>query len=141
MSRSLITSAAKGVATTVAAAALVLTTTAGAGAAATADIIAKTTTASSPLAFAYMNMVYDQWSHKTPDANDSSHVGWLYKGRSYFYCWTRGQDYHAVENGRYSSIWLKTDDDTKNKNVFVSDTYLDAYGWQNDTTILPKCVM
>ncbi|MGW4382738.1 hypothetical protein [Kitasatospora sp. NPDC004531] len=133
MSRNLITSAAKRAATTVAAAALVLTATAGVS---TAAAPSATT---SGYNLVYLNTVYDQWSHKTPDANASSHVGTLYKARNYFKCYTYGQTYHAVENGRTSNIWLLTDDDNGNANVYVTEVYLDTYGWLNDTSLLEKC--
>ncbi|MEV7523583.1 hypothetical protein [Streptomyces sp. NPDC091371] len=85
----------------------------------------------------YFNTVIDQWSHWTPDANASSHAGWLYRGRNYFKCYAIGEYY--ADNGRGSVFWLKTDDDTGHANVYVSDVYLDAYGWANDLNLLPKC--
>ncbi|MFE7592101.1 hypothetical protein ACFU6K_22105 [Kitasatospora sp. NPDC057512] len=86
-----------------------------------------------------LTTILSQWTHWTPDANDSSHAGTLNAGVNYFYCWTNGQSYYARETGRTSSIWLLTDDDTGHRNVYVSETYLDAYGYANDTQILPHC--
>ncbi|MGW4384597.1 hypothetical protein [Kitasatospora sp. NPDC004531] len=140
MSRNLITSAAKCAATTVAAAALVLTTTAGAGAAEPTDTVPKTTTvASAPLFPVAMNTDYDQWTYRAPAADIRWRAGRLYKGKHYFSCWTYGQQYTAPENGRTSSVWLRTDDDSGNSGVYASETYLDAYGWQNDLTLLNRC--
>ncbi|KJY26034.1 hypothetical protein VR45_37965, partial [Streptomyces sp. NRRL S-495] len=87
-----------------------------------------------PSAAAYgrtdLNTVVDQWSHWTPDARDSSHAGWLYKGSNYFYCWTTGAT--CTGNGRTSAVRLKTDDDSGNRNVYVTDVYLDK--WATPTT-------
>ncbi|MFF1544748.1 hypothetical protein [Streptomyces sp. NPDC058291] len=81
--------------------------------------------------------VIDQWTHYSPDANTSSHAGTLYAGTSYFYCWTYGAWYS--NNGHYDDIWLKTDDDTGHRGVYVSDVNLDQWGWQHDQQYLPQC--
>ncbi|WP_413754921.1 hypothetical protein [Streptomyces sp. MMBL 11-3] len=83
-------------------------------------------------------MEIDQWTHWTPDPYNSSHAGTLYAGRSYFYCYIdTGVPY--TNNGRTSQVWLRTDDDTGNRNVWVSDVNLDAYGWAYDTFGLSYC--
>ncbi|MFF0294533.1 hypothetical protein ACFYST_15335 [Kitasatospora sp. NPDC004614] len=135
-SRNLITSAAKRAATTAAAAAFVLTATAGVSTAAPSENAAKTTTASSAV---HLDTILNQWNHRTPDANTSSHAGRLYKGRNSFKCWKTGQSYTSPETSRVSTTWLRTDDDSGNANVYVSDTYLDDYGYTYDQDLLPKC--
>ncbi|MFI1508182.1 hypothetical protein [Streptomyces sp. NPDC020597] len=85
----------------------------------------------------YLNTVVDQWSHWTPDWHNESHAGTLYAGRSYFYCYTYGVTYTG--NGHTSSVWLRTDDDTGNRNVWVSDVNLDPYGFRYDVNLLPHC--
>lgn len=85
----------------------------------------------------YMNTVVSQWSHFTPDWHDSSHAGTLYAGSNYFFCYTYGLTYTG--NGHTSSVWLKTDDDFGNHNVWVSDVYLDTEGFRNDILWLDKC--
>ena len=42
-------------------------------------------------------------------------------------------------NGHTSSVWLRTDDDTGNRNVWVSDVNLDPYGFTYDVNLLPHC--
>ncbi|MFD0312463.1 hypothetical protein [Streptomyces sp. NPDC127119] len=85
----------------------------------------------------YLNTVVNQWTHWTPDYYDSSHAGWLYAGSNYFYCYVRGVSY--TDNGRESIYWLLTDDDSGNKNVYVSDVYLDESGWQHVLFQLNYC--
>ncbi|MFJ4894789.1 MULTISPECIES: hypothetical protein [unclassified Streptomyces] len=97
------------------------------------------TTAAAPqsASLVYMTTIVDQWSHWTPDWHDSSHAGTLKAGKSYFFCYTYGLTYSDF--GRQSSVWLKTDDDTGNHNVYVSDVYLNDEGFRNDILWLPKC--
>jgi hypothetical protein len=85
----------------------------------------------------YLNTVVDQWTHWTPDWHNESHAGTLYAGRNYFYCYTYGVTYTG--NGHTSSVWLRTDDDTHNKNVWVSDVNLDRDGFRYDVNLLPHC--
>ncbi|MFJ3762159.1 hypothetical protein [Streptomyces sp. NPDC090080] len=85
----------------------------------------------------YMTTVVSQWTHWTPDWHDSSHAGTLYAGSNYFLCYTYGLTYSDL--GRQSSVWLKTDDDFGNHNVYVSDVYLNDEGFRNDILWLPKC--
>ncbi|KOU52608.1 hypothetical protein ADK54_06945 [Streptomyces sp. WM6378] len=119
--------------------------TAGVSSAAASGSSAKAESASTSKALApaypmvWLNTVIDQWSHWTPDANESSHAGWLYKGNRYFYCWTWGAQYYAPETNRTSSVWLRTNDSNGNSNIYVTDTYLDAYGYGNDQNLLPYC--
>ncbi|MEW1773537.1 hypothetical protein [Streptomyces sp. NPDC086777] len=97
------------------------------------------TTAAAPqsASLVYMTTLVSQWTHWTPDWHDSSHAGTLYAGSSYFFCYTYGLTYSDL--GRQSSVWLKTDDDFGNHNVYVSDVYLNAEGFRNDILWLPKC--
>ncbi|MGW5655599.1 hypothetical protein [Streptomyces humi] len=85
----------------------------------------------------YLNTVVDQWSHWTPDWHNESHAGTLYAGQSYFFCYTYGLTYSG--NGHTSSVWLRTDDDLGNRNVYVSDVNLDPYGFRYDVNLLPHC--
>ncbi|MFE7168394.1 hypothetical protein [Streptomyces sp. NPDC057616] len=85
----------------------------------------------------YMTTVVDQWTHYTPDWQTSSHAGTLYAGRNYFYCFTYSVTYTG--NGRTSSVWLRTDDDTGHRNVWVSDVNLDTYDYIYDVNLLPHC--
>lgn len=85
----------------------------------------------------YFYTTQDQWTHWTPDAQTSSHAGTLYKGVNYFYCYVEGAWY---SNGSYGSvIWLRTDYDTGNRNVYVSDTNLTYSDFVHDTEILHHC--
>ncbi|MEU2866179.1 hypothetical protein ACIQWL_53710 [Streptomyces mirabilis] len=84
-----------------------------------------------------LTTVIDQWTHWSPDANTSSHAGTLYAGTSYFYCWTYGATYS--NNGHTDNVWLRTDDDTGNRGVYVSDVNLDSWGWHYDQEVLPQC--
>ena len=86
----------------------------------------------------YLNTVVTQWTHYAPDYLNSSHVGTLYAGRSYFYCYTYSS-YTYTNNGHTSPVYLLTDDDTGNPRVWVSDVNLDEWGWENDLNVLPHC--
>ncbi|MFG1664937.1 hypothetical protein [Streptomyces sp. Y7] len=85
----------------------------------------------------YLNTVVNQWTHWTPDWYDSTHAGWLYAGSNYFYCIKEGVYY--TDNGRKSKYWLLTDDDSGNRNVYVSEVYLDQWGWDNVYSLLDYC--
>ncbi|MGI5413901.1 hypothetical protein ACQEV9_44760 [Streptomyces chartreusis] len=85
----------------------------------------------------YLNTVINQWTHWTPDWYDSTHAGWLYAGSNYFYCIKEGVYYS--DNGRKSKYWLLTDDDSGNRNVYVSEVYLDQWGWDNVYSLLDYC--
>jgi hypothetical protein len=85
----------------------------------------------------YFNTVVAQWTHRTPDALNSTHEGLLYKGHNYFYCQASGATY--ANNGRQDSVWLLTDDDTGHSSVWVSDVNLDDAGWKSFGRILPVC--
>ncbi|MCB5908456.1 hypothetical protein [Streptomyces pinistramenti] len=87
----------------------------------------------------YFNTARTQWTHYTPDAQSSSHAGTLNGGRNYFYCYVEGGFYKNETNGRGSNYWLRTDDDTGHRNVYVSDTNLDQYGWSHMVDLLPYC--
>ncbi|WP_017585230.1 hypothetical protein [Nocardiopsis ganjiahuensis] len=64
--------------------------------------------------------------------------GWLWAGRHYFFCQAEGEP-HSDGEGGYSTWWALTDDDTGNRDVFVSAT---AFGssepWQ-PIEGLPRC--
>lgn len=71
---------------------------------------------------------------------DDSHkpAGTLKKGTNYFYCQKRTP--HRETSGNWTNIWwAKTDDDSGNTGVFVSDVYLK--GGENDQPVpgLPLC--
>lgn len=85
----------------------------------------------------YWTTVTNQWSHWTPDANTSSHAGTLNQGSNYFYCWTGGQVF--IANSHNSDIWLLTDDDSGNKNVWVSAVYLTDYAYLHYLNTTPNC--
>lgn len=91
----------------------------------------------SALARVYLTTVIDQWTHYTPDSKTSSHAGTLFRGTSYFYCYTAGEVY--TNNGRTSGWWLLTDDDSGHRNVYVNEVNLDDYGWEHDIDLLPHC--
>jgi hypothetical protein len=99
------------------------------------------TTARTPVGtrnIAYLITVVDQWTHWTPDASVSSHAGTLNAGNNYFYCWYQPGERYS-DNGRSSDVWLLTDDDTGNNQVYVNDVYLDEWGWQHDQFVLSRC--
>ncbi|MFF8696738.1 hypothetical protein ACF08W_31445 [Streptomyces sp. NPDC015144] len=77
---------------------------------------------------------YTSWSHKTPDALASTHVGYLNEGSNYVKCWDYGQS--ISDKGRTSSTWFKTDDDSGNANVWVSKVYVRPSDWN---IYVPRC--
>ncbi|UXX97412.1 hypothetical protein N7U49_47290 [Streptomyces sp. AD2-2] len=84
----------------------------------------------------YLYTTRDQWTHWTPDAQTSSHAGTLYQAVNYFYCWVEGAWY---SNGYGSNVWLRTDDDSGYRNVYVSDVNLTYGDFVHDKEILPHC--
>lgn len=100
------------------------------------DSVAQTATAQAA-APVYMTTEVTQWTHYTPDWHNESHAGTLYAGRNYFYCFTYSVTYTG--NGRTSSVWLKTDDDTGHHNVWVSDVNLTKLDYIYDVNMLPHC--
>jgi hypothetical protein len=98
-----------------------------------------TTTTATTATYAkhYYDTVVSQWTHWGPNALNSTHAGNLWVGTNYFYCFTFGATY--ANNGRQDDVWLLTDDDSGNKNVWVSDVNLDDYGWHHDLKELPQC--
>ncbi|MET8747820.1 hypothetical protein [Streptomyces sp. NPDC004728] len=82
----------------------------------------------------YVYFDYTSWSHWTPDSKASSHAGTLNKGRNYVYCYTNGENY--TDNGHTSTVWLQTDDDSGNANVWVTRVYLSAADYN---VALPHC--
>ncbi|SFQ68284.1 hypothetical protein [Amycolatopsis rubida] len=91
---------------------------------------------SSAFAKIYLTMIVSQWTHWSPDSKPSSHAGTLRAGKSYFHCRTKGELFH--DNARESDWWLRTDDDTGHRNVYVSDVFLDEESWSRDSS-LPWC--
>jgi tRNA A-37 threonylcarbamoyl transferase component Bud32 len=83
---------------------------------------------------------YNCWVWKTAKSYTASgqEAGLLYAGTNYFYCQqnlARRETY-----GEWTNVWwAKTDDDSGNRNVFVSDVYIK--GGANDEPVpgLPEC--
>ncbi len=91
----------------------------------------------STAALVYFNTLVTQPSYKEPYDYDWNKVGTLYAGSNYFKCYRVGTRMRAF--GRSSAIWLRTDDDTGNANVYVPDVNLDDYGFLHDVDLLPEC--
>nr|WP_314173771.1 serine/threonine-protein kinase [Streptomyces sp. DSM 40971] len=77
---------------------------------------------------------------KTATSYDAAHkpVGQLNAGTNYFFCQAKLS--HRETSGRWTNVWwAKTDDDSGNKGVFVSDVYIK--GGDNDQPVpgLPVC--
>ena len=89
-------------------------------------------------ALVYFNTLVTQPSYKYQYDYEWNKVGTLYAGSNYFKCWRVGTRMRAF--GRSSAIWLRTDDDTGNANVYVPDVNLDDYGFAHDVDLLPECV-
>jgi hypothetical protein len=74
-------------------------------------------------------------SYRQPGAN---RAGVLNAGTNYFYCQVRSS--RRETSGRYTNVWwARTDDDSGNTDVYVSDVYLK--GGANDQPVpgLPVC--
>ncbi|MGI5192424.1 serine/threonine-protein kinase [Streptomyces sp. CA-288835] len=80
----------------------------------------------------------DVWRTATSYTADGTEVGTLNAGINYFYC---QQNLGRREtHGEWTNIWwAKTDDDSGNKDVFISDVYIK--GGDNDQPVpgLPLC--
>ncbi|WP_328766298.1 serine/threonine-protein kinase [Streptomyces sp. NBC_00286] len=80
----------------------------------------------------------DVWRTATSYTADGTEVGTLNEGINYFYC---QQNLGRRETyGEWTNIWwAKTDDDSGNKDVFISDVYIK--GGDNDQPVpgLPLC--
>ncbi|WP_431872247.1 hypothetical protein [Nocardiopsis eucommiae] len=64
--------------------------------------------------------------------------GWLWTGRHYFFCQVEGEP-HSDGEDAYSTWWALTDDDTGNRDVFVSATaFRDNEPWK-PIEGLPHC--
>lgn len=64
--------------------------------------------------------------------------GWLWAGRHYFFCQVEGEPHSDGEDG-YSTWWALTDDDTGNRDVFVSATaFRNGEPWK-PIEGLPRC--
>ncbi|MFF2009786.1 hypothetical protein ACFVWY_12005 [Streptomyces sp. NPDC058195] len=77
---------------------------------------------------------YSSWSHESPDSKASTHVGTLGAGKNYVYCFVNGETY--TDKGHTSTVWLMTDDDSGNADVYVSRVYLTDGSYNVD---LPRC--
>ncbi|MDE3721117.1 hypothetical protein PWG71_06930 [Nocardiopsis sp. N85] len=64
--------------------------------------------------------------------------GWLWAGRHYFFCQTEGTA-HSDGKGANSTWWVLTDDDTGNRDVFVSATALRVAEPWKPIEGLPRC--
>lgn len=64
--------------------------------------------------------------------------GWLWAGRHYFFCQTEGTA-HSDGKGSFSTWWVLTDDDTGNRDVFVSATALRVSEPWKPVEGLPRC--
>ncbi|WP_326806537.1 protein kinase [Streptomyces sp. NBC_01775] len=83
---------------------------------------------------------YDCQVWRSATSYDAGHqpVGKLNAGTNYFYCQTKLS--HRETYGRWTNVWwAKTDDDSGNRNVYVSDVYVK--GGDNDKPVpgLPVC--
>ncbi|MEU0488203.1 hypothetical protein ABZ249_03165 [Nocardiopsis sp. NPDC006139] len=74
------------------------------------------------------------WSADTRYATS----GWLWAGRHYFFCQTEGTA-HSDGEGAFSTWWVLTDDDTGNRDVFVSATALRVAEPWKPVEGLPRC--
>ncbi|MFE9404055.1 hypothetical protein ACFYNY_20075 [Streptomyces sp. NPDC006530] len=83
----------------------------------------------------YLTTSVTQWTHYQPNLH--SHAGTLYAGRNYFYCWTAGDWYQ--NNGHVSGAWLRTDDDTGHRNVYVNMVNLSDADFWRAQNMLPQC--
>ncbi|HEY3686378.1 MAG TPA: hypothetical protein VGL93_25315 [Streptosporangiaceae bacterium] len=70
-------------------------------------------------------------------ASDNSRAGTLNGGSNYFYCQAAGAEYSA--HGYRNYYWARTDDDTGNKGVWVSDVYITTGGQDQPVPGLPMC--
>ncbi|MFI6574518.1 hypothetical protein ACIBFB_01865 [Nocardiopsis sp. NPDC050513] len=64
--------------------------------------------------------------------------GWLWPGRHYVFCQAEGQP-HTDDQGNRTMWWVLTDDDTGNKDVFVSATAFEASEPWKPIEGLPLC--
>jgi eukaryotic-like serine/threonine-protein kinase len=83
---------------------------------------------------------YNCYVWKDTDSYNSSHqrVGILHAGTNYFYC----QAYLGIREtyGQWTNVWwAKTDDDSHNRNVYVSDVYIRGGANDDPTPGLPIC--
>lgn len=77
---------------------------------------------------------------KTATSYDDRHraVGTLREGTNYFFCQRKKP--HRETSGRWTNVWwARTDDDSGNAGVWVSDVYIE--GGANDGPVpgLPTC--
>ncbi|UGY94706.1 serine/threonine-protein kinase [Streptomyces gobiensis] len=77
---------------------------------------------------------------RTADSYDAAHqkAGTLYAGTNYFYCQKKLS--YRETYGEWTNVWwARTDDDSGNQNVYVSDVYIK--GGDNDAPVpgLPVC--
>ncbi|MFE9242652.1 hypothetical protein [Nocardiopsis sp. NPDC006938] len=105
-----------------------------------ADEPAEASTGTAASAFSHRHY-YTTWRDaRTYWSQDSRYPtgGWLWSGRHYFFCQAEGEPHSDGEDG-YSTWWVLTDDDTGNRDVFVSATALrGSQPWQ-PIEGLPRC--
>ena len=89
----------------------------------------------SPHAKIYKNVWAQAASYTKP--SHGTKVGVLHKGRNYFYCQSTGSEVQF--EGYRNHWWVKTDDDSGHRNVWVNATYIS--GGHNDGKIpgIPAC--
>jgi hypothetical protein len=64
--------------------------------------------------------------------------GWLWQGRHPFFCQAEGQP-HGDGKGNHTTWWALTDDDTGNRDVFVSATAFQVVEPWKPIEGLPRC--
>ncbi|MFL1380527.1 hypothetical protein [Nocardiopsis protaetiae] len=79
----------------------------------------------------------DARSYWSPDTRHPT-SGWLWAGRHYFFCQTEGTA-HSDGKGAFSTWWVLTDDDTGDRDVFVSATALRVSQPWKPIEGLPHC--
>ena len=75
------------------------------------------------------------------DRQMKKQAGYLYPGNNYFYCQQEGISHYFDHNGNryFNTWWAKTDDDSGNKNVWVSATAFKKGDNWKPIPGLPKC--
>ncbi|WP_116244054.1 hypothetical protein [Nocardiopsis sp. FIRDI 009] len=95
---------------------------------------ARTESASPRLYYTTWRDASTYWSADTRYATG----GWLWPGRHYVFCQAKGQP-HTDGQGNDTMWWVLTDDDTGNRDVFVSATAFDAAEPWQPIEGLPRC--
>ncbi|MEV0398720.1 hypothetical protein [Actinoallomurus sp. NPDC050550] len=95
-------------------------------------------TVSPAYAKAYVNTYAQAPSHYSP-SDLSAQAGWLYPGNNYFYCQYNNPDDETYYHGHKNHWWAKTDDDSGNTNVWISEVYMTP--GQDDQPAVPFSVL